>query len=62
VLGALRADPRFVHDGRGRGSRWRLAADVGRGRDGAGLKAAGVPWLGLDPSGIPLARKEPESA
>jgi hypothetical protein len=25
VLGALRADPRFVHTGEGRGSRWGLA-------------------------------------
>jgi hypothetical protein len=37
VLAALRGDPRFQHDGRGRGSRWRLAVAregvwEGRGR------------------------------
>jgi hypothetical protein len=62
VLAALRADPRFEHEGRTRGSRWRLAADAGLGRNGAGSGAIGLPWLALDPSGIPIAQRSQEIA
>jgi hypothetical protein len=33
VVAVLREDPRFVHDGAGRGSRWGLRDAQGRGRD-----------------------------
>jgi hypothetical protein len=57
VLTALRADPRFEHHGRNRGSRWRLAAGVDRGRNGAGFRADGQPELGSDPSSQPARRE-----
>jgi hypothetical protein len=62
VLAALRADPRFEQHGRLHGSRWQLTERVGRGRNGTGDRGDGVPWLGLDPSGIPVVGREPESA
>jgi hypothetical protein len=57
VLRTLREDERFDHHGQTRGSRWRLAARKGRGRNGAGCPRDAVPWMGLDPSGVPLARR-----
>jgi hypothetical protein len=61
VLRALRADGRFDHHGRTRGSRWRLAAQDRMGRNGARRRADAVPWAGLDPSGVPLVGRRPES-
>jgi hypothetical protein len=57
VLDALRADPRFEHQGRNRGSRWRLAAGAGPGRTGAAFTADGQADLGLDLA-RPPARRE----
>jgi hypothetical protein len=57
VLSALRADPRFEHQGHNRGSRWRLAAGAGPGRNGAAFTAAGQADLGIDPA-PPPARRE----
>lgn len=62
VLAALNGDPRFEHSGRARGSRWRLAADHGLGRNGTGSGAPELRWLALDPSGIPTAGRSQEIA
>jgi hypothetical protein len=40
VLDALRADPRFEHAGRGRGSRWRVTTPMPPGRTGTGAGGA----------------------
>ena len=48
VLAVLRADPRFVHRGRTRGSRWRLSAP----QDRMGANHPARP--DLDPLGIPI--------
>jgi hypothetical protein len=60
VLAVLRTDARFKRRGRTRGSRWQLAASEGQGRNGTGLGRNVLPWLELDPSGVPLARREPK--
>jgi hypothetical protein len=62
VLATLRADSRFAHHGRARGSRWRLAEWGALGRDGTGSAASKLPWLELDPSGIPIGRRSQEIA
>jgi hypothetical protein len=54
VLSVLLGDRRFVHDGRGRGSRWRLAAGVPRRGSQAHLGSEDMERLGLDPSGVPI--------
>jgi hypothetical protein len=62
VLATLRAQPRFVHEGRTRRSRWRVVAQEGRGRNGAGGGRNDLPWAGLDASGVPLAGRRPQRA
>jgi hypothetical protein len=51
VLRMLKTDPRFARNGRGRGSRWRLVAQMplSRPRDGFGR----IPMSGDDPRLIP---------
>jgi hypothetical protein len=59
VLTALRADPGIEHEGRTRGSRWRL-----RRRAGAnGNRSAGdeLPWAELDAAGIPALGRRAEA-
>jgi hypothetical protein len=58
VLATLHDDPRFEQHGRNRGSRWRLAAQRGPGTDGKRCSGDAVPWVELDPSGVPLAGSE----
>ena len=62
VLAALRTDPRFEHDGRTRGSRWRLADQEGRGRNGTGTGRNDLPWPELDASGVPALVRRAENA
>jgi hypothetical protein len=57
VLAVLRADPRFEHSGRARGSRWRLR----RGRSGQ-MGREDRWWLALDPSGVPPLPRRAEDA
>jgi hypothetical protein len=57
VLDALRGDPRFEHQGRNRGSRWRLVAGAGPGRNGAAFSAAGQAGQGIDPDPAPARRE-----
>jgi hypothetical protein len=60
VLAALRRDERFVHEGQTRASRWRLKTSVDGDGIGTEREAIGVPWAGLDPSGIPLVGRRAE--
>jgi hypothetical protein len=64
VQAALRGDARFAHEGRTRGSRWRLAETDSReemGRVREGISGPPLPWVGLDPSGVPLVGRRAES-
>ena len=60
VLAELRADPRFEHDGRTRGSRWRLRQ--GAGANGSRSGGDELPWLKLDASGVPALGRPAGSA
>jgi hypothetical protein len=62
VVAVLRGDQRFVHDGRGRGSRWhlakwRVAAGMPLDHHQDNMGHEDMPWLGLDASGVPLVRR-----
>jgi hypothetical protein len=62
VVAVLRGDQRFVHDGRGRASRWRMArwgvaAGMPRDHHQDNMGHEDMPWLGLDASGVPLVRR-----
>jgi hypothetical protein len=58
VLAELRSGS-FEHDGRGRGSRWRLTASLG---PRAHLGPQDRWWLDLDAAGVPALVRRPENA
>jgi hypothetical protein len=58
VLAVLRDDPRFEQHGRAKGSRWRITPGETGGRTRTGAIGDAVPWVELDPSGVPLAGRE----
>jgi hypothetical protein len=62
VVAALAADPRFVHVGQTRRSRWRLAARIARptSRDGMGRNHRARP--DLDASGVPVIGRTEQGA
>jgi hypothetical protein len=62
VLVVLQADPRFEHNGRTHGSRWRTTPRDGMGRVENATRADGRSWPELDPSGVPVIARGPESA
>ena len=61
VLAVLRSDPRFEHDGRTCGSRWRMTTEppLSASWDGTGRNV--LPWDDPDPSGVPVLFRDPES-
>ncbi len=59
VLAALRVDVRVEHDGRTRGSRWRLRHRAGP--NGNRPARDDPPWAELDPAGIPAVARGAES-
>jgi hypothetical protein len=62
LVAALRVDPRFEHEGRTRGSRWRLVAEMPSGPNGNRSRRNDLPWDELDPSGVPVLASGPENA
>lgn len=59
VRATLRADPRFVRFGRGRGSRWRLATGMPLSTPWARMGRVSRASPDLDPSGVPIVKGAP---
>jgi hypothetical protein len=62
VRSALESDRRFAHSGRGRGSRWRLAAGDCVSASWVRLGSQDLPWSDLDASGVPVLARGPQDA